>query len=144
MGGLFKLAGLVPAPVMGALRAAALVGLALGVVRVGVLIEQHGADRVQRQWDAVELQRAQAAADQRREDTRIANAASAQHETDRAAIEAALRRSQGALNAALQRPAECGPTASDLVLPGALGVRLNAIRAAGGGAPGPGAAEPAD
>ncbi len=136
------LAGFIPDRVLAGLKAVAVVAVLLGVAWVLVKIEQHGADRVQADWDASKLADQQAIEVQRRDDARINNAASAQHERDRAAAMAALQRNQGAVDAALQRASQCGPTAGDAVVPGELGVHLNAISAAI--APGAASSEPAD
>lgn len=122
---------LVPGPVMGWLRAVAAIAAVLAVAWAAVKLEQHGADRIQAKWNASKLADQAAVDDQRREDARINGAASANHQAATAAALAALRRNKGALDDALQRASQCGPTAGDMVLPGELGMHLNEISAAG-------------
>lgn len=108
----------------------------------GVKLERHGANRIQAKWDKAELDRKTAETTEIREGARFGAQAGQNHETDKRALEAALRRKNGALNEALEKAAQCGRTAADVVLPGALGVHLNtlsSVRAAGSTA-----AEPAD
>ena len=124
--------------VLGWLRGAAVVAGLLALAWVGVKLEQHGADRIQANWDEAERKREKAEADERREGSRFGAQAGQNHEDDKRALEAALRRKNGALDEALKKAAQCGPTAGDVVLPGELGVHLNDIRA-----PGPATSEPA-
>lgn len=112
------------------------------LVFAAIKIERHGADRIQAKWDKAERDRKDAQDAEIREGRRFGDQAGQNHEADKRALEAALRRKNGALDEALEKAAQCGPTAGDVVVPGALGVRLNElshVRAAGS-AP----AEPAD
>jgi flagellar biosynthesis/type III secretory pathway M-ring protein FliF/YscJ len=115
--------------------------LVVGVLLTWVVIkaDQHGADRIQAKWDKADADRKAAETAEVREGARFGAQAGQNHEDDKRALEAALRRKNGALDEALKKAAQCGPTAADVVLPGALGVHLNDIRP-----PGPAASEPAD
>lgn len=107
------------------------------LVWVGARVEQHGADRIQARWDQAEQARQALEREQLREDARLGGQAGMNHEQDKQALERVLRKTKGALDDALKRAATCGPTAGDVVVPGALGVRLNEVsraRAAGSAA----------
>lgn len=130
---------LIPDAAKGWLCGAAVVAGLLALAWVGVKLEQHGADRIQAKWDKAERDRKDAEDQERREGRNAGAQAGQNHENDKRALEAALRRKNGALDEALTKAAQCGRTAADVVLPGALGVHLNSIRA-----PGPAAGEPAD
>ena len=114
---------------LGWLRGAAVVAVLLGLACVGVKLEQHGADRIQAKWDKAEQKRKDAETQEIREGARFGAQAGQNHENDKRALEAALRRKNGALDEALKKAAQCGPTAGDVVLPGELGVHLNDLRA---------------
>lgn len=109
----------------------ALVG-AVVLALVVAKADQNGADRVQAFWDKDKLLRQDAEQQRMREDARIADQAAATHEADKAALQAAIYRTKGALDAALKKPARCGATAADVVIPGDLGMQLNAIEHAVG------------
>ena len=109
---------------------------------VGIKVEQHGADRIQTKWDKAEADRKEKERLATQQDASLGNQGSQTHEDDRNRLQAELNKTQGKLDAALKRPARCGPTAGDVVVPGDLGVRLNAITVA---APaGPTTGKPAD
>lgn len=108
----------------------------------GIKLERHGADRIQAKWDKAERDRKDAQDQEIREGRNAGDQAGQNHEADKRALEAALRRKNGALDEALKKAAQCGRTAADVVLPGELGLYLNtlsSVRAAG-----PSASEPAD
>jgi hypothetical protein len=93
-----------------------------------------GRAEVQAQWDADKAERMRQAFDAFRSSERAGNAAGARHEAAVRAIRKELAHVSIELEQALQRPISCPPAglrAGDVPIPGELGVRLNAIRAAG-------------
>ena len=137
-----KLFALVPGPVLGVLAGALVLAIVLGLARAAVWFEQRGADRVQAKWDKAELERSAAEQETKREDARMGAQASQAHEADRQAMGEAVTRNRGVSRDDMRKPAKCGPTVGDAVVPGSLGLYLNQILRAGQA--GPAASKPAD
>jgi hypothetical protein len=86
----------------------------------------------QRKAAQTEVERLQLVREEARRLSRVADQAAAGYEAERALIYGTLNATQGALDAALRQPPKvCPPTVGACVLPGALGLRLNAIDHAG-------------
>ena len=137
-----KLLNLIPPQAQGILAGLLVLALVLGLARAAVWFEQRGADRVQAKWDKAELDRSLAEQETKREDARMGAQASETHEKERQAMQVATARNRKASHEDLRKPAHCGPTAGDAVVPGSLGVYLNSILRAGQA--GPAASQPAD
>ncbi|AKJ28854.1 hypothetical protein [Caldimonas brevitalea] len=91
-----------------------------------------GGASVQAKWDRAELERERELSEARSEQQRLAARAAARFEASREAIRQQLATTQEALQDALDQPVPvCPRTVGDAVVPGALGVRLNAIDEAG-------------